>query len=74
MGEITKQEINGISTSLEHVSSSVNELSRSVSADFEQLLSQIQLLNSHMLILNILLGGLLICTLIGLLLIWKNKR
>lgn len=74
MDEITKQEINGISNSVEHVATSINDLSRIFGPMTGEINDQIHQLNTNLVIMNVLLGILVLCTVTRMFFLWKMKR
>lgn len=74
MDEITKQEINGISNSVEHVASSINDLSNIFGPRTGEINDQIHQLNTNLVIMNVLLGILVLCTVTRMFFLWKMKR
>lgn len=74
MDEITKQEINGISNSVEHVATSIYELSNIFGPMTGEINDQIHQLNTNLVIMNVLLGILVLCTVTRMFFLWKMKR
>jgi hypothetical protein len=74
MNDITKQEINGISTSIERVAGNVSDVASTIRAYGDLLYDQTQQLIMNFVIMNVLLGGLLVTGIAGLILFWKRNR